>query len=71
MGSGEHWGGGPPDTATSRAYWRLLDAAIWRAEHLGVDVVRGVAFLDEACAEYASSLTPAAKLIIAKRARDP
>jgi hypothetical protein len=63
--SGEHWGGGgPPDAATSRAYWRLLDAAVKHAEGLQVD-------LDEAAFEYWCTLTPAARQIIAKRAREP
>jgi hypothetical protein len=75
VGSGEHWGGGPPDAATSRAYWRLLDAAVRRADahfHLDSDAARELgAVLDEAAVAYASSLTPAAKQIIAKRAREP
>jgi len=75
VGSGGHWGGGPPDDATSRAFWRLLDAAVRRAEahfHLDSDAAHLLRMeIDEACVAYASSLTPAARQIIAKRAREP
>jgi hypothetical protein len=68
--SGEHWGGGPPDAAMSRAYWRLLDAAVSRArDRLGGP--ESAMALDEAAVQYDASLTSAAKQIIAKRAREP
>jgi hypothetical protein len=57
--------GEPPDPMINGAYWRLLHAAVLRAQR----APGAIEALDEACNRYEASLTPATKKMIAIRAR--
>jgi hypothetical protein len=62
--SGNPIHGEPPDPVINGAYWRLLHAAVLRAQREISEVA-----IDEMCDQYSATLTPAVKKMIAIRAR--